>query len=253
MSEDADYVKKLVKKRDSAARRIARSSKSLLESVRADGDDSSVDAARIDRDELEKCSLLFEEVQNEIELEMSGDELSAQEEERIRIENIVRQARVSASSFLRRSTLLSSPSHNASVSAVNTVTKIKRPEITVPKFSGEVKKWSEFKNVFKSLVIDEKAYSNVERMIYLKQAVESKAAEVISNFEISAQNFDKAWEKLRNRYENKRAVISSHLEALCKLPYAKSETELSSLLDAATRRLRMPKSPSLQLQQRRVI
>lgn len=73
------------------------------------------------------------------------------------------------------------------------------------------------------MVINERAYNNIERMQYLKTSLNGDAARSIVNMEIIDENFSKAWRILTNRYENKRAIRDAHLETLHKLPYVNTE------------------------------
>lgn len=231
-------LEKLIRKRDLLVRSIQRVCTNIENMVVEDNQEQSVDveAAKIDKEDLDKKMAEFHEAQSQIEMEVEDDKLAAHENERTRVETIARSAKIVLADFIAASTesaLQVSSRHSVS-SEFRFEKKLKRPEIQIPKFEGDFKKWNDFKNVFESLVVNEQAYSNVEKMVYLKQAAQGSAADVIKKFDITERNFDKAWEKLKKRYENRRATINTHLQSLTQLPTAKSEAGIQKLLDAAT-------------------
>ncbi len=225
---------KLERQKELYSRRIKRVAGKLQTLQAASEKDESIDAARIDLEDLEMSFKEFCIVQNRLELDAEEDKMDALEKERIAVEEQVRTARITASNFIRKSL----PHTSAAVSIPSylppTPSKVKRPQITIPKFEGDVKKWPEFKNIFQSLVIDDPTLTDIERMIYLKQAMEGKAADLISNLEVSPENFAKAWEKENRRWDNPRAMVAKHLEALCHLPMIRDEKNIAVIIDAAT-------------------
>lgn len=229
---------KAIRKRDLLVRSIQRVCTQIENMVKTDDNPkNALEAAKIDRDDLEKKLAEFHDTQSQVEMDVEDEDLAAHENERTRVETIARSAKVVLADFIAEH---SEPtSHNSSVrrslsTEASSDRKIKRPEIQIPKFEGDYRKWNDFKNVFESLVVDEAAFTNVEKMVYLKQAMQKNAADVIRKFEITDKNFDKAWEKLKKRYENRRATINNHLQSLTQLPLAKSEAGLQKLLDAAS-------------------
>lgn len=78
------------------------------------------------------------------------------------------------------------------------------PELKIPIFSGNFSKWLEFKEMFSSLVHNNEHIQKVHKFHYLTSYLDGEAAEVISNFDICADNYDEAWALLCERYDNKR-------------------------------------------------
>lgn len=66
--------------------------------------------------------------------------------------------------------------------------------------------------------MNDRSYSDIQKMQYLKTLVSGEAEKTIANLEITSENFEKAWKILTARYENKRAIRDTHLELLLKLP-----------------------------------
>ncbi|XP_044740084.1 uncharacterized protein LOC123301412 [Chrysoperla carnea] len=106
------------------------------------------------------------------------------------------------------------------------------PKIQLVKFAGDYHSWRSFSDMFTSLIGTNQDLSNVMKMHYLKASVTGEAANLISNFQVSGDNFTPAWDKLVNRYENKRVLINNHLDAIFKLKplQRKSSKELCNLL-----------------------
>lgn len=106
------------------------------------------------------------------------------------------------------------------------------PKIQLVKFSGDYHSWRSFSDMFTSLIGTNQDLSNVMKMHYLKASVIGEAANLISNFQVSGDNFTPAWDKLVNRYENKRVLINNHLDAIFKLKplQRKSSKGLCNLL-----------------------
>ncbi|CAB0037104.1 unnamed protein product [Trichogramma brassicae] len=73
----------------------------------------------------------------------------------------------------------------------------------------------------------------VAKLQYLLNAVQGQAALRLKGLEITAANFDVAWEKLLRRYDNQRIRLYNTLENLMQLPLVKSRTadELTNLID----------------------
>ncbi|XP_063975803.1 uncharacterized protein LOC135161809 [Diachasmimorpha longicaudata] len=96
--------------------------------------------------------------------------------------------------------------------------------ITIPTFDGKYHDWRAFDDLFTNLVINPPRISNAEKLTRLKAALRGEAASLISNIVISNDNFATAWEALRNRCENKRVLVASHLNRILALTPVKVKT-----------------------------
>ncbi|XP_015120965.1 uncharacterized protein LOC107043827 [Diachasma alloeum] len=88
------------------------------------------------------------------------------------------------------------------------------PEIEFPKFSGVSKEWRPWRDLFHSLVGNNLEIPGVERMHYLRLCLSNKPLKLISNLPVSEDSFGIAWRILVDRYENKRLLITAHLDQL---------------------------------------
>lgn len=81
----------------------------------------------------------------------------------------------------------------------------------LPSFSGDYQSWTEFKHLFTSIVSSSQQLSNIEKLHYLKNSISGSAANIISGLPMTEETFNEAWEKLVQKYENKRKLIFSHV------------------------------------------
>uniref|UniRef100_A0A336L597 CSON004567 protein n=1 Tax=Culicoides sonorensis TaxID=179676 RepID=A0A336L597_CULSO len=94
--------------------------------------------------------------------------------------------------------------------------KCRLPKLELPHFDGELTRWMDFKNEFKSLTSD-KTLTNVDRFRLLKSALGEKPRQVVASMEISEDNFKDAWSALEKRYENQGLVFRSHINKILSL------------------------------------
>jgi len=98
------------------------------------------------------------------------------------------------------------------------------PRIQLPQFSGKFEDWPAFRDLFLSIVADESSLSKVEKIHYLKTSVKGDAEQLIRNLPSTEDNFERAWETLRDHYENKRLLVRSYLAAFTALPRMKADS-----------------------------
>ncbi|XP_072934812.1 uncharacterized protein [Epargyreus clarus] len=116
----------------------------------------------------------------------------------------------------------------------------KPPTLQIAKFDGSYFRWLEFRDLYCSLVHDNQYIPTPVKFCYLNSYLEGEAARVISNLEVTESNYHKAWELLRERYDNKRLLIKSHLNSLLNFNIKHSETDkgLRSIIDNINKNLR---------------
>lgn len=81
------------------------------------------------------------------------------------------------------------------------------PRVTLPKFSGKLTDWENFRNIFEYLVANNDTFSNSQKFHYLKSIVNGDASLLINNLKISDANYESAWQLLTNEYNDKQALI----------------------------------------------
>lgn len=126
---------------------------------------------------------------------------------------------------------------NANVASVGALS-IKR--LDPPTFSGLLEDWVSFRDLFQTIIIDNKALTELHALQYLRNVCHGNAADIIKDIAICAGNFEVAWNALKRRYENERRLVSTLIEKLFDLPCMTKEcpTELAKLLDGTNQVLR---------------
>lgn len=99
--------------------------------------------------------------------------------------------------------------------------------ITLPQFTGNYHSWRSFYNIFSSMVIHNQELSEVERMHYLKNCLSGEATRLIESLPVSGDTFSIAWNTLINGYENKRILISTHLDKILNLKRSHHEISVN--------------------------
>ncbi|XP_022828982.1 uncharacterized protein LOC111358223 isoform X2 [Spodoptera litura] len=96
----------------------------------------------------------------------------------------------------------------------HSMNSIKLPTINLPKFDGNYLKWLEFRDTFDSLVNKNDSIPLINKYHYLRSSLENSAAVVIRSIEFTADNYEKAWQILCNRYNSKNILINNHIKSL---------------------------------------
>jgi hypothetical protein len=112
----------------------------------------------------------------------------------------------------------------------------KSSSVHAAKFFGKFSEWKNFRHTFESLVDSNDAMSNTLKFHYLKSNVTGNAALLINRLQISPENYTYAWKMLVMEYNDKRALIYTHIHSFASLPKSKfkSVTELKKLRDTVS-------------------
>ncbi|XP_058987609.1 uncharacterized protein LOC131806839 [Musca domestica] len=121
--------------------------------------------------------------------------------------------------FKEKISTLTQVDHSSSQqrSGGNLANQVNLPKITIPQFNGDYSKWQTFADIFGKM-INEQALPQVQKMWYLKANVTGEAEKLIRHLELTEANYDIAWKTLQDRYNNKRAQVSTILERMLNLP-----------------------------------
>ncbi|XP_024890294.1 uncharacterized protein LOC112466438 [Temnothorax curvispinosus] len=114
---------------------------------------------------------------------------------------------------------------------------IRLPKIDIPKFSGKYDEWFPFRDSFISIIHTNPTLRDINRLQYLRAALSGDAISVLSSLEISDANYEVAWNLLKRRYDDKRAIVHSHIGSILDLPVMTKEnaSELRQITDGANR------------------
>ncbi|XP_045450124.1 uncharacterized protein LOC123658876 [Melitaea cinxia] len=114
--------------------------------------------------------------------------------------------------------------------------KPKLPPIPIPKFNGDYSNWISFRDLYLSLIHNDNNLSNIEKHHYLKSSLTGEAEQLLQNFSLSDANYQDAWQKLVDRFDNQRVIVNNILNRL--LNQKKMTTEstqgIKDLLDTTT-------------------
>lgn len=198
---------------------------------------------------LSKFEALFSEfdsLQDEIE-QLNSDNLTLELSERDQIEQSFYHCIATAQAIIRESTSLEEVADvsNVTVQQCNNHDDqeslgFRLPTIQIPKFDGSYYKWLEFRDTFNSLVHSNSKVNDIHKFHYLNSYLEGDAARVISNFEVTSDNYAEAWKILCDRYNNKRQLVNNHLKSLFNIQPSTRESEraLRFIIDHVTKNLR---------------
>lgn len=92
--------------------------------------------------------------------------------------------------------------------------KSKLPPISLPKFSGNYNDWMGFRDLFRSLIHNDANLSKVEKHHYLRSSLCGEADQLLKHLAVTEANYDKAWEAIENRFNNKRIIVKTILNRL---------------------------------------
>lgn len=102
----------------------------------------------------------------------------------------------------------------ANVAAQPNAQHMQLPRLNVPKFSGNYENWTSFRDLFISAVHSNASITPVHKLQYLKSLLTDEAEILLKYVPITDENYTVAWKTLRDRFDNKRALITTYLRQL---------------------------------------
>ncbi|XP_077270667.1 uncharacterized protein LOC143901909 [Temnothorax americanus] len=102
---------------------------------------------------------------------------------------------------------------------------------------GKYDEWFPFRDSFTSIIHTNPTLRDINKLQYLRAALSGEAISVLSSLEISDANYEVAWNLLKRRYDDKRAIVHNHIGSIVDLPVMTKEnaSELRQITDGATR------------------
>lgn len=112
----------------------------------------------------------------------------------------------------------------------------KLPDLGLPSFYGNYETWLGFYDIFNAVIHNRTDLTEIQKFLYLKVCCKGDALKIIDNLEVTSSNYSIAIDLLKNRYENKRAIIiNHHINCLLfKLPQIESAHSIRTLIDTVT-------------------
>jgi len=110
------------------------------------------------------------------------------------------------------------------------IVQIKLPTIALPTFEGDTCHWLYYRDTYEALIVNNTTISNVQKFHYLIASLKNEAKNLISNLQITNENFLVAWQLVTQRYNNKQLIAMKHAKHLCHLPQVRKGDASSSQL-----------------------
>ena len=161
-------------------------------------------------DDLQGIVDRYDTVQNEQELSDDTDHFDNREQ----FENHYYEVKAKFSELLhpvidtqrsRNSSLRNSGSGhtNHSPRSQTSSTHIKLPTIALPNLEVDTCSWLHYRDTLEALVVNNTILYNVQKFHYLISSLKNEAKDLISNLQITNENFLFAWQLVTQRYNNK--------------------------------------------------
>ena len=103
------------------------------------------------------------------------------------------------------------------------------PKLELPKFDGDVMKWSTFWESFECAV-DQADLSEVHKLTYLRSLLVGEAKQCVEGLPLKAQHYAATCDLLKSRFGRPELIIFAHVQQLLSLG-SSSETKLQDLVD----------------------
>lgn len=95
---------------------------------------------------------------------------------------------------------------------------------TLPTFHGRYTEWLLFQETFSWMVDKNPQLNDIEKFLYLKSCLKGQTAELMTYLSPSQDNYALVWKQLRDRYQNKKLLVKSHLKSMFELNVVKKES-----------------------------
>ncbi|XP_062716571.1 uncharacterized protein LOC134291992 [Aedes albopictus] len=105
-------------------------------------------------------------------------------------------------------------SSSMAVPAAPSSSRVMLPDIKLPTFGGKLMQWITFRDTFRSLIHNNESLPSIYKFTYLRTSLFGEALQEISSIEMTASNYRIAWTTLKNRYENKKLILKTQLDAI---------------------------------------
>lgn len=241
MSTEEESVKNIavLKKRRAIIQGSCTRIKTFVESVPPAAITPSITAQLQERlSKLDRYWSDYESVQTNIELldENESNNRAGFEDAFYSLAGRIRELLTPNSS---RQAINPSPTSSRASNAPDPYADVKLPKLLPLEFSGKYDEWFPFLDTFLTTIHANESLHEIQKLRYLRSYLKGEAKNIISSLETSAHNYEVAWDLLRKRYDNKRAIAEKHISAIMELPSMKQENagELRQIADGATRHI----------------
>jgi hypothetical protein len=88
--------------------------------------------------------------------------------------------------------------------------------------------------MFKAMVHDNETLTDIQKFHYLKSSLTGEAEELVSGLAMTSSNYTIAWQRLTERYDNRRLIAACHMRRILELKQMNKESanELAELVNS---------------------
>ncbi|XP_073831766.1 uncharacterized protein [Musca autumnalis] len=101
------------------------------------------------------------------------------------------------------------------------------PSLKLPNFDGKYSEYQRFITAFNNIVHDNPTISLIEKFNYLLNCLSGQALAVVQPFQVCEENYEKALQRLQERYDNKVLIFLEHIESLFNVPQMQKSDSVS--------------------------
>ena len=163
---------------------------------------------------------VFESIENDAEI---GKEI----QESTDFRGLLQETCIEIDLYLKEYVESEQPEHGATPEAVDTSVisslsskqaSVKLPKIVLKKFDGNLTNFQSFWDSYNTAIHENEDISDVNKMAYLFDLLEGPAYSAVKGFTMTSGNYKEVIDVLHERFGSKDVIISSHMDALLKLP-----------------------------------
>ena len=180
--------------------------------------DSTIEALNSFRDTLAEKFIKMQTLNDEIsyliedESELEEEENSSTDFTLLYRQKYSRIIKFIDKALLKSADTVSNPGSNKSVTSM-----VKLPPLKLKSFDGSPELWQTFFENFQCAVDANEDLSEIQKLTYLRSLLEGPALSTITGLALTNNNYNIAINLLRERYDNKQLLISSHMRTLLSL------------------------------------
>ncbi|GFW43366.1 integrase_H2C2 domain-containing protein [Trichonephila clavipes] len=172
---------------------------------------------------------------SELELQVIEADIQCLED---RLEELEIRIRDILNSLIAKSSVSSVHNHENTISQTNSKLKLemKLPEIPLSVFRGRYDEWSSFKSQFDNIIANNNDLSESQKLYYLKASLQGDA----KLLEAVDDSFESLITALKTRFENKRLLTETHINAILEIEKLTSESarDIRTMTDILSKNIR---------------
>ena len=100
---------------------------------------------------------------------------------------------------------------------------LKLPACEIQNFEGGYSRWPAFRDMFQAVIGKDPSVSPAQKLYYLRSKVRGEAYQAIKDLDLVDENFQLAWNKLKNRFENRRLLVQDQVKKINAITSAQNE------------------------------